>query len=90
LVVEKDLLETLKQGRIRGAALDVFNIEPLPANSEWRTTPWGKDGRSNVLLTPHTGYVEDSAIETFYKVQADILTRRNKGEDLQEWLLTRS
>lgn len=87
LVVERDLLDTLKRGHIRGAALDVFNIEPLPLESEWRTTPWGKDGRSNVLLTPHSAYVEDRAIHDFYKIQVDVLARWKKDEDLQAWRL---
>lgn len=34
LAVERDLMQTLQQGKIRGAALDVFDIEPLPADSE--------------------------------------------------------
>ncbi|KAL2785359.1 hypothetical protein BJX66DRAFT_343182 [Aspergillus keveii] len=53
LVNEAALLETLKQGKIKGIALDVYSTEPLPADSEWRTTAWGKDGRSEVLLSPH-------------------------------------
>ncbi|KAJ3494571.1 hypothetical protein NLG97_g3990 [Lecanicillium saksenae] len=81
LVVEKDLLETLKQGRIRGAALDVFDIEPLPADSEWRTTEWGKEGRSRVLLTPHTGYVEEATIKGWYELQAEEILRWKNGEE---------
>jgi lactate dehydrogenase-like 2-hydroxyacid dehydrogenase len=53
LVVEKDLLDVLEKGKIRAAALDVFELEPLPLDSRWRTTKWGQDGRSRVLLTPH-------------------------------------
>jgi phosphoglycerate dehydrogenase-like enzyme len=37
LVDEAALLDTLRHRRIRGAALNVFNIEPLPANSLWRS-----------------------------------------------------
>ncbi|PYH85129.1 hypothetical protein BO82DRAFT_371992 [Aspergillus uvarum CBS 121591] len=59
LVDEAALLETLNSGAIAGAALDVFEPEPLPADSPWRTTAWGKDGRSEVLLTPHTGYADE-------------------------------
>lgn len=53
LIDESALLETLRAGRIRGAALDVFDPEPLPLDSPWRTTPWGQEGRSEVLLSPH-------------------------------------
>ncbi|KAM3511469.1 hypothetical protein MY11210_004896 [Beauveria gryllotalpidicola] len=81
LVVERDLLDTLKQGRIRGAALDVFDIEPLPADSEWRTTAWGKDGRSRVLMTPHTGYADDDVIRDWYKLQVQEVMRWKNGQE---------
>jgi lactate dehydrogenase-like 2-hydroxyacid dehydrogenase len=82
LVVEEDLLETLKRGVIRAAALDVFDLEPLPLDSEWRTTSWGQDGRSKVLLTPHTGYVEAGTITSWYEQQVDNITRWSTGQDL--------
>lgn len=82
LVVERDLLDTLQKGRIRGAALDVFDIEPLPKDSEWRTTAWGKDGRSQVLLTPHTGYVDHLTLNSWYQLQVDNILRWKKGEEL--------
>ncbi|KAL4895175.1 hypothetical protein BDV59DRAFT_211962 [Aspergillus ambiguus] len=59
LIDEQALLETLNAGAIRGAALDVFDPEPLPRDSPWRTTAWGRDGRSEVLLTPHMGYGDE-------------------------------
>lgn len=55
LIDEDALLDTLNNGRIRGAGLDVFWIEPLPVGSPWRTTKWGQDGRSEVVLSPHMG-----------------------------------
>lgn len=48
VVVEADLTEALRSGRLAGAALDVFEIEPLPATSELRTFP-------NVILGAHNG-----------------------------------
>lgn len=82
LVVEEDLLAILKGGRIRGAALDVFDTEPLPADSPWRSSEWGQDGSSQVLLTPHMGYVEESSITGWYQVQVDNLERWTRGDVL--------
>ncbi|KAF4784245.1 D-isomer specific 2-hydroxyacid dehydrogenase [Colletotrichum scovillei] len=86
LVVEKDLLDVLKKGGIRGCALDVFNLEPLPADSEWRSTEWGRDGRSRVLLTPHMGYVEEGTLNAWYEQQADNIRRWQAGDALDNVL----
>ena len=48
VVDEAALLFTLKNGKIAGAALDVFATEPLPADSPFWELP-------NVLITPHAG-----------------------------------
>ncbi|GAB1309974.1 D-isomer specific 2-hydroxyacid dehydrogenase [Madurella fahalii] len=82
LVVEEDLLDVLEKGRIRAAALDVFNLEPLPLDSRWRTTKWGQDGRSRVLLTPHMGYVEEATLDAWYDQQVENLLRWERGEAL--------
>ena len=82
LVDEKALLDCLNRGGIRGAALDVFDEEPLPESSPWRTTKWGEKGRSEVLLTPHTGYVEEAMLNSFYEEQAENIERWLKGEEL--------
>jgi len=50
VVDEKALLDALAAKRIGGAALDVFDIEPLPLDHPFRTM-------DNVLTTPHIGYV---------------------------------
>lgn len=82
LIDEQALLDTLKRGGIRGAALDVFEVEPLPADSEWRTTAWGVDGRSEVLLSPHMGYGVEEYIGGMYSQVVDNLERYLDGRDL--------
>ncbi|KAK5992569.1 D-3-phosphoglycerate dehydrogenase [Cladobotryum mycophilum] len=86
LVKEADLLSVLKAGKIRGAALDVFELEPLPADSEWRSPEWGQNGRSHVLLTPHTGYVEEETITGWYEEQAIFLDEWIAGKPLRNQL----
>jgi lactate dehydrogenase-like 2-hydroxyacid dehydrogenase len=87
LVVERDLIDALKRGQIRGAALDVFDLEPLPADSEWRTTKWGMNGASQVLLTPHMGYVEEGTLRSWYQQQVDNIKRWRAGEALVNVLI---
>ncbi|CAJ2500002.1 Uu.00g028550.m01.CDS01 [Anthostomella pinea] len=82
IVVEEDLLEAAKNGLIRGIGLDVYGIEPLPKHSEWRTTKWGAEGRSQVVLTPHMGYVEGDNISGWYAQQVENILRWQKGETM--------
>ena len=82
LINEEDLLGALNKGTIAGAAVDVYGIEPLPSDSPWRTTKWGEDGRSQVLLTPHMGYVDGGTLNAWYKQQVENLQRWADGEVL--------
>lgn len=82
IVVDQDLQDVLNQGRIRAAGVDVFEIEPLPLDSPWRTTKWGQDGRSQLLLTPHTGYAEKDTFTAWYEHQVAHIIRWEKGEEL--------
>jgi phosphoglycerate dehydrogenase-like enzyme len=59
IVVEADLIAALQAGRIAGAGLDVFDVEPLPANHPFRSM-------DNVTLTPHLGYVTHETLRAFY------------------------
>ncbi len=59
IVDETALIEALQQGRIAGAALDVYDREPLPADHPLRSSPC-------VLLTPHLGYVTEQTYRVFY------------------------
>ncbi|MFD0260901.1 D-2-hydroxyacid dehydrogenase family protein [Kitasatospora indigofera] len=59
LVDQDALLDALHAGRIAGAGVDVFDIEPLPAGHPMRTAP-------RLLATPHLGYVAESNYRTYY------------------------
>ncbi|KAI1456020.1 glycerate dehydrogenase [Annulohypoxylon moriforme] len=82
LIDDAALYDALENGKIGGAALDVFDIEPLPADSLWRSTKWGTQGRSNLIITPHMGYVEDGIMHTWYEETAENLERWLRGETL--------
>ncbi|MEA2732204.1 MAG: hypothetical protein QOF70_6679 [Acetobacteraceae bacterium] len=59
IVDEVALVSALEKKAIGGAALDVFQQEPLPANHPLRRL-------SNVLATPHIGFVAEDLYRTFY------------------------
>lgn len=82
LVNETALLNILNSGKIRGAALDVYHEEPLPLNSPWRQTNWGTEGRSEVLLSPHMGYVEEGVMHRWYEDIATYLEQWLDGKEL--------
>ena len=83
LIDEKALLQCLVSGRIRGAAIDVFDTEPLEKESEWRTTAWGSAGKSAVLLSPHMGYVEEGTMNAWYDETAENVERWLDGKELK-------
>ena len=82
LVVEKDLLTVLKAGKIRGAAIDVYESEPLPLDSEWRTFDWGSRESSRVLLSPHMGFVEEDNLASWYDELVDNVQNWEAGREL--------
>ena len=82
LVEERALLKVLKEGKIRGAALDVYNREPLLPDDAWRTTRWGSGGRAQVLLSPHQGYVEEDVMDAWYEETADNVEKWLDGKEL--------
>jgi phosphoglycerate dehydrogenase-like enzyme len=82
LIDEAALLETLEKGGIRGAALDVFDIEPLPKNHPFRSKQWGKDGRSDLIVSPHVGYLEKEGLDVFYAETAENLQRWLDGKEV--------
>jgi len=66
VVVEADLVAALREGRLAGAALDVFEQEPLPADSPLRSM-------DNVLLAPHNANSSPTAWERVHENTVDNL-----------------
>ena len=59
IIKEQDLIDALNNETIAGAALDVFDQEPLPKDHSLRSL-------KNTILTPHIGYVSTEAYEKFF------------------------
>jgi phosphoglycerate dehydrogenase-like enzyme len=73
IVDEQALISAVRNKQIAGAAIDVFDIEPLPASHPFRTL-------DNVLATPHIGYVSQGLYRTFYE---------DSVSNIRKWLDTR-
>ena len=59
IVEEAALIAALREGRLAGAGLDVFDQEPLPADHPFRSM-------DNVTLTPHLGYNTRETLAAFW------------------------
>jgi phosphoglycerate dehydrogenase-like enzyme len=70
IVDEAALIAALRERRIAGAALDVYEPEPLPADHPFRTLP-------NVVATPHLGYVTENTYRAYFG---------GVVEDIRGWL----
>lgn len=77
VVVERDLAAALRARTIRGAAMDVFSIEPLPATSELI-------GLDNIVLTPHLAAVTADTFEPTVRRMFDNIARVARGEPVPE------
>ncbi|PKG22398.1 D-2-hydroxyacid dehydrogenase [Niallia nealsonii] len=71
-IAETDLIHALKTKKIRGAALDVFEIEPLPADHPF----WTLD---NCLISPHAAYYSPKTIERYMDIFLKNIIRFKKG-----------
>ena len=69
------LVERLRSGRLRGAAFDVYETEPLPADNVFRTLP-------NVLITPHIGYNTREASANMLRIAIATVEAFARGERL--------
>lgn len=78
LIDENALLGALEVGAIRGAALDVWWQEPLPEDSPWRKYK----GKSELVISPHMGYVNEGTMNRWYEEQAENVERWLKGEEV--------
>lgn len=72
IVDEAALLERLRDGRIGGAALDVFDDEPLPPDSPWWNEP-------NTLVTPHVAGLAPQYHAQTLDLVVENLTRLAEG-----------
>ena len=76
VVEEAPLLEALRSGHLAGAFLDVFGMEPLPADSPFWALP-------NVIVYPHSAAASDGLPERVAAIFADNLGRWARGEALR-------
>jgi phosphoglycerate dehydrogenase-like enzyme len=75
VVDEAAMVASLREGRIAGAGLDVFDREPLPPGHPLTTL-------SNVVLTPHLGWPTDDGYGKFAEAACDVLLAWSRGEDV--------
>ena len=73
LINESDLAVALKSGKVAAAGLDVFNTEPLPADSPLRDAP-------NVIFTPHAAWFSNRSIVNLQRLAADEVSRALRNE----------
>jgi len=76
IVDEAALVAALRSRRIAGAALDVFDTEPLPAHHVLRTL-------DNVVLTPHLGYVTEETFRDFYPQTVEDIAAWMAGDPIR-------
>ncbi|MGW7536740.1 D-2-hydroxyacid dehydrogenase family protein [Amycolatopsis sp. NPDC054798] len=75
IVDEPALLEALRGKKIAAAALDVYDVEPLPADHPLREL-------DNAILTPHIGYVSRETYEIFYGGAVEDIAAFQAGEPI--------
>jgi phosphoglycerate dehydrogenase-like enzyme len=83
IVDETALLGVLQQQRIAGAAVDVFESEPLPADHPFRRLP-------NLIGTPHIGYVTEGAYERYYGESVENIRAWIEGRPIRMITTTRA
>ncbi len=76
LVDTDALLDALDSGRIAGAALDVVEPEPLPAEHRLR-------GHPGVVLTPHAAFYSEESLRALQRLACEEVLRAGRGEPLR-------
>jgi D-3-phosphoglycerate dehydrogenase len=76
LVEEAALIEALRERRIAAAGLDVYDIEPLPADHPLRSL-------DNVVLSPHLGYVTEGTYRDFFADTVENIAAWRKGAPIR-------
>jgi len=76
IVEETALLDAVRSGVIAGAALDVFDEEPLPSDHPFRT-------ETRILATPHIGYVTRESYQVFYEGVVESIEAWRDGEPIR-------
>ena len=76
IINENDLIEVLKDEKIAGVGLDVYDKEPLPQDHKLRFLP-------NALLLPHIGYVTAENYTKFYLQMLENLESCLKNKPLR-------
>jgi phosphoglycerate dehydrogenase-like enzyme len=76
VVREGDLLDALQNETIAGAALDVYDVEPLPENHLFRSLP-------NVLAAPHIGYATEGAYQVFFRDTVECIEAWMDGKPIR-------
>lgn len=76
LIDETALAEALVSGQLSGAGLDVFEKEPLPAESPLRSAP-------HVLMSPHAAFFSDASVDALQRLASEEALRGLRGEPLR-------
>jgi len=76
IVDEAVLMRALAEGWIKGAGIDVYGTEPLPADHPLRRSP-------RCVLTPHIGYVTDDNYAVFFRHIVEDIAAFQRGEELR-------
>ena len=77
IVEETALIDALSTGAIRAAAVDVYDVEPLPADHPYRRI-------ENLLTTPHVGYVTEESYRVFYGQMVESISAWATGTPIRE------